>query len=459
MYIQNPTHLGLREEMPSYLQHKIKLSNNILLLGVPFCTVYTLVYYYIFPPVAIYTLIALASSILCLWLNHIGQHKLSRMILSISSIWLVSIIHGYALDEGERAIGSFMVFLASLTLIPWVVFDWRENLWLFIALFLNYSFVLSVDYFNQWYESDLDKSVFYDPRFSFAVASSGLLLFAILMYILIKRGYASELANQNLIDEITQQKQKVEEQSQVLQQNMTMVERAKADEERRNWVYEGIKGVNTIIREEEQLSVIYRKVLNHLVKYAGAHQGGLYALVSDEKEHWLFLEAAYAYQKESEVTRSFKLGEGLVGQCAQDRKKIVLGEIPEHYPRIPSGLGDSAPRMILIFPVMTQDQVEGVLEIAALAPLETHQITFLEEATGILAAALQKLKINERTHVLLSTTRQQAEELQAREEEMRQNFEEMQAAEEAMHRKEQEYLKKIEVLEQKLQAHSNSSYS
>ena len=217
-------------------------------------------------------------------------------------------------------------------------------------------------------------------------------------------------------------------------------EKHKIENEKRRWTNEGLATFADILRQNnnnlEELSSV---LIMELVKYIEATQGGLF-LINDDNKNNVFLElkAAVAYNRQKFIKKTIELGEGLVGTCAVERKSTYLTEIPENYLEITSGLGDSNPRCILIVPLNLEEEILGVIELAAFNKFEKHEIEFIEKIAESIASTLTTVKINERTSELLEQSQRQAQEMSEQEEEMRQNMEELQATQEEAARRESE---------------------
>lgn len=227
-------------------------------------------------------------------------------------------------------------------------------------------------------------------------------------------------------------------------------------EEQQNWVTNGIAKFSDILRSEQSVRNLSELFLSNLLDYMDANQGGLF-IVNDEQEDNIYYElvGCVAYDRNKLLQRDFKVGEGLVGRCAYERKTIYLTEVPENYVNITSGLGTSNPRSIAIVPAIINDKVYAIMELASFHNLEKYQIEFLEKIGENIASSISTLKVNEQTQKLLEESKQQSEELAAQEEEMRQNLEELQATQEEMQRKENELLTLTEELQNKINEQDN----
>jgi methyl-accepting chemotaxis protein len=215
--------------------------------------------------------------------------------------------------------------------------------------------------------------------------------------------------------------------------------RQKDEDEKAKWVAEGHARFGEIFRGTSDLRKLSDEVLKNLVKIMNGNQGSVFILNNQNTEKpFLELTACYAYERKKYEMKSIEPGEGLVGQCYLEKDTIVMTQVPDHYVRITSGLGEATPGFIVIVPIKTNDQIEGVLEIAAFRKFPDHHVRFLEKVCEGFASVIRSAKVSEETKALLDTSQNQMEELRAQEEEMRQNMEELHATQEAMERKTKE---------------------
>ena len=209
---------------------------------------------------------------------------------------------------------------------------------------------------------------------------------------------------------------------------------------KRRYVNEGLAKFADILRtRSNDISLLGDSFIREIVKYLGAIQGGFFMLNdSDPSAPVLELVSAFAYNRKKYMQKSLALGEGLVGTCAKEKQTINLTEIPEGYISITSGLGDTRPNNLLLLPVMHDNLLIGVLEIASLRTFMEHEIQFALEVGGSLGSTIIYTRNNERTSRLLEKSQQQALEMAEQEEEMRQNMEELKATQEESTRREEE---------------------
>src|SRR5690606_21905660 len=130
------------------------------------------------------------------------------------------------------------------------------------------------------------------------------------------------------------------------------------------------------------------------------------------------------------------------------KDKIYRTEVPQKFFRITSGLGEATPTSVIVIPLIYNEKVEGVMELASFRQLQDHEQEFLMKAGESIASSLSTVRTNEQTKALLANTRAQTSRLLEQEEEMRQNMEELEATQEEMQRNEAELQRQIEASKQ-----------
>ncbi len=218
-----------------------------------------------------------------------------------------------------------------------------------------------------------------------------------------------------------------------------------AQDKIRSWQVQGEAKFGDILRNNaNSIKALSEILISNLVRYLEVNQGAIFTVEYGEHDDtYLERKASYAYGKKKHLKQQIGKGEGLIGQCWLEGETIYLTEVPEDYITISSGLGKSKPRSILIVPLVINDEVMGIIELAGFKPLAEYEIALIEKIAASIASTFKSVKTNDRTRQLLEESEKQAGELQQQEEEMRQNMEEMQATQEAFNRKEKEYLDEI----------------
>ncbi|MES2686475.1 MAG: response regulator [Pseudomonadota bacterium] len=174
---------------------------------------------------------------------------------------------------------------------------------------------------------------------------------------------------------------------------------------------------------QQALSPVGRSALDFLAHYLGVAVAALYVR---EDSGRLQRVAAYGFSKEIEdKPQSFYSADGLVGQAALENRVLQLDEMPDNYLTVTSGLGQTAPRHVLIVPVVHDGQVNGVAELAFLRALGKRDIEFVKLVAGSIGTAIHGALVRERVQNLLAETQQLNEELQVQQEELRTANEEL----------------------------------
>lgn len=215
-------------------------------------------------------------------------------------------------------------------------------------------------------------------------------------------------------------------------------EKRKIEEEKKRWTNEGMTKFGEILRQNNNnLTLLSQELIKNLVWYLNASVGGIFVLNENKEtgDKTFDMIAMFAYDRNRIMKRSYHFAEGLIGACAAERDAIILKEVPQDYIEITSGLGGTNPNYIIVVPLIFEDEVMGVIEIASLQVLKEHEVQFLKDIAKSIASTLHTVKINTLTAELLMKSKEQAEMMAAQEEEMRQNMEELQATQEEAARK------------------------
>jgi len=204
-------------------------------------------------------------------------------------------------------------------------------------------------------------------------------------------------------------------------------EKRKQEDFQRNWATEGqakfaelLRSVNN--RSLEDLSYV---VISNLVRYLSANQGGVFLVMEEAEERYFELMACYAYERRRLESRTVKWQEGLVGRCGVEMLPIYMTDIPQQYTNITSGLGEETPTSLFLCPIVMNEELLGVIEIASFKELQEYERTFIEKIAEIYGATISGVKINMQTEKLLKESQEQGQRMSEQEREMRQNMEEM----------------------------------
>ena len=192
--------------------------------------------------------------------------------------------------------------------------------------------------------------------------------------------------------------------------------------EREVWLQTGRAGLGDLLRGEQSSETLSRSAVTYLARYLNAQVATFYVAAPDGRFRRI---ASYAFTRRKGVPNTVALGEGLVGQAALERERIVLTSVPEDYIAVQSGLGEAPARSVVVLPLIREDEVKGVLELATLGELTEADLALLDQVADDIAIALTSAESRGKLQALLEQTQQQAEELEVQQEELRQTNEEL----------------------------------
>jgi len=206
-------------------------------------------------------------------------------------------------------------------------------------------------------------------------------------------------------------------------------EQRQKENQRVSWAQNGITQINEILRlENETLEQLTFSITTFLVKYLNANQGGFYIIEDDDKNDiHIKLVSAYAFDRKKQIEARLDLGEGLIGRCVKEKEKIYITNLPDGYMYITSGLGERTPQVLLITPLIFEENIYGAIEIASFTEFEVYQRDFVYETCERIASSISNIKKNVRTNELLKQSQAQAEKIQARENEFNSKLKELEA--------------------------------
>ncbi len=187
----------------------------------------------------------------------------------------------------------------------------------------------------------------------------------------------------------------------------------------------GLARLNDVMRGDLDLRSLASKIINEVATFLDAKIGAFYVLNETRSEPTLLLLGTYAYTPRKDLPSSFKVGEGLVGQAALERKQILVRNLPNNYLRITSGLGEVVPSVVSVTPFLYEENVRGVLEIGTLGELSGPDLEYLHQAMPAIAITLETAQRRDELARSLEHSQQLTEELQAQQEELKAANEEL----------------------------------
>ncbi|NDJ17316.1 response regulator [Myxacorys almedinensis] len=214
------------------------------------------------------------------------------------------------------------------------------------------------------------------------------------------------------------------------------------------WLKSNIAELSQRMQGQREFESVARSLLSQLVPLVNAQQGAFYVAETLNAKPILHLRGSYAYQERKHLGHQFQLGEGLVGQCALEKQRILLTEVPSDYIRIGSGLGEATPLNIVVLPIVFEQQVLAVLELASFQRFTNVHLRLLDQVSETIGAVLVAIAASLRQQELLEESQTLAEELQAQQEELEESNEQLHAQAKALQISEQLLRQQREELKQ-----------
>jgi CheY-like chemotaxis protein/HAMP domain-containing protein len=193
-----------------------------------------------------------------------------------------------------------------------------------------------------------------------------------------------------------------------------------------DWLKTNLARFTGMLQGQRDLATVGRTLLSELAPLVGAQQGIIYQMTDEGGEvETLVLLSAFADVGENGHPHHLRLGEGLIGQCAVEKRRIFVSGLPESTVPIRTGLFQAVPRNIIVLPVLFEDRVKAVIELASVNIFTNSQLAFLEQLTASIGIVLNSIEATMQTEGLLKQSQQLAAELQTQQKELQQTNEQL----------------------------------
>jgi signal transduction histidine kinase/DNA-binding response OmpR family regulator len=219
-----------------------------------------------------------------------------------------------------------------------------------------------------------------------------------------------------------------------------------------DWLKTNLAKFSRMLQGQKDLNTVGRLILSELAPVVAAQQALFYVLDTTGEAPRLTLLASYAAAGLQSTPRHLEMGEGLIGQCAIETKKILLTQVPVNYFQVASGLGSATAKNVLVLPVVFEGQIRGVLELASFENFNSTHQAFLDQLTESIGIVINTIEANMRTEDLLTQSQSLAQELQSRQQELQQTNQELQEKAGLLVHQNQEVERKNQEVEQARQA-------
>ncbi|WP_421579074.1 HAMP domain-containing protein [Shinella sp. M31] len=209
----------------------------------------------------------------------------------------------------------------------------------------------------------------------------------------------------------------------------TMIDNLRLTTERnteQDWLKTNLARFTNMLQGQRDLTLVGKMLLSELAPLVGAHQGVIYQVDDAEgPQPMLSLLSTYAEGVEASHPKQLAFGQGLVGQCASDARRILVTNLPENVVPISSGVFSTLPRSAIVLPVHFEGQVKAVIELASAGHFTELQLSFLDQLTTSIGIVLNSIEATMQTEGLLKQSQQLAAELQTQQRELQQTNEQL----------------------------------
>jgi len=186
-----------------------------------------------------------------------------------------------------------------------------------------------------------------------------------------------------------------------------------------DWLKTNLTNFTRMLQGHRDLVTVSKLILSELAPLVDAQQGVIYAQPTRGDELRLDLIASYAHKPSKNLPKTLRFGEGLIGQCAYEKKRILLTDVPRDYLRVGSVLGSTAPLSIIMLPVMFEDEVKAVIELASFKKFSETHLSFLDQLTQSIGIVFNTIESSMRTEDLLQQSQSLTKELQSQQGELK----------------------------------------
>jgi HAMP domain-containing protein/signal transduction histidine kinase/CheY-like chemotaxis protein len=224
-----------------------------------------------------------------------------------------------------------------------------------------------------------------------------------------------------------------------------------------DWLKTNLAKFTRLLQGQRDLLTVANMIMSELAPLVKAQHGVFYILnLEEDRREVLELLGSYAYQPQGSLAARYDFGEGLIGQCAVEKQRILLDNVPKGYIKVASGLGEADPRSIIVLPILFEGEVRAVIELASLNEFSENQLAFFDQLTESIGIVLNTIEANMRTENLLKQSQSLARELQMGQEELtetntrlEQQAATLQASENLLTKQQEELQKTNQELEEK----------
>jgi HAMP domain-containing protein/signal transduction histidine kinase/CheY-like chemotaxis protein len=180
-----------------------------------------------------------------------------------------------------------------------------------------------------------------------------------------------------------------------------------------DWLKTNLARFSSMMQGQRSIFSIAQLIMSELTPLVDAQQGAFYLMENESGDAVLNLVASYGFGGRKSLNTRYRLRESLIGQCAFEKKRIVLVEVPEDFMHIATGMGEASPRSVIVLPVLFEGETKAVIELASFAAFSPNHLTFLDQLMGSVGVILNMISSSMRTEELLQQLKKSNAELGA----------------------------------------------
>ncbi len=180
-----------------------------------------------------------------------------------------------------------------------------------------------------------------------------------------------------------------------------------------DWLKTNLAKFSSMMQGQRSITAVAQLIMSELTPLVDAQLGAFFMIEQDLNEPTLNLIASYAFDERRNLSNKYQLKQGLVGQCAFEKKRILLRRVPNDYVYISSALGEARPANVVVMPVLFEGEVKAVIELASFHPFSLNYLNFLDQLMDSIGVVLNMISSSMRTEELLQELKRSNVELEA----------------------------------------------
>jgi signal transduction histidine kinase/HAMP domain-containing protein/ActR/RegA family two-component response regulator len=180
-----------------------------------------------------------------------------------------------------------------------------------------------------------------------------------------------------------------------------------------DWLKSNLARFSSMMQGQRNIVAVAQLVMSELTPLVDAQHAAFYMMNADEGEPMLHLIASYGFGGRKSLSNSYRLRESLIGQCAFEKKRIIMSDVPDGFISIATGMGEAAPRGVVVMPVLFEGETKAVIELASFTQFNSNHVTFLDQLMDSIGVILNMISSSMRTEELLNQLQKSNAELEA----------------------------------------------